>query len=105
MEGVRSLTGDPTHAGMNRTRMTEGAAPLTLREITARLSQLGEEWDQLLKNQEAVVHELQATKDELQKVLREYGTTRALYEQLLSQRDEILGVLQAIVSRYERGRD
>jgi exonuclease VII small subunit len=78
---------------------------LTLREIIARLNQLGEEWDQLLKNQEAVVHELQATKDELERVLREYGTTRALYEQLLAQRDEILGVLRTIVSRHNRGRE
>ena len=78
---------------------------LTLREIIGRLNDLGEEWDQLLKNQEAVIHELQSTKDELQRVLREYSTTRALYDQLASQRDEILAILKTIVSRYNKGRE
>ena len=84
--------------------MSSEVRHLTLREIIGRLNQLGEEWDQLLKNQEAVIHELQSTKDELQHVLREYGTTKALYDQLANQRDEILAVLQTIVSRYHKGR-
>ena len=75
---------------------------LTLREVVARLNRIAEEWDELLKNHEAMVHELHATKDELQRVLRELGTTKSEYEQLLNQRDDILGVLNSLLTRYGR---
>lgn len=75
---------------------------LTLREVVARLDRIAEEWDELLKNHEAMVHELHATKDELQRVLRELGTTKSEYEQLLNQRDDILGVLNSLLTRYGR---
>lgn len=80
------------------------AKGLTLKEATVHLARLAEEWEELLRNHEAMVHGLDATKDELQRVLRELGTTKAEYDQLVTQRDEILGILNSLLSRFGRER-
>ncbi len=96
--------GELSPMGVGIERMPMDANSLTLNQIVAHLSRLAEEWHELLKNHEAMVHELHSTKDELQKVLRELGNTKAEYDQSLNQRDEILGILNSLLSRYGKDR-
>ncbi len=80
--------------------MPTDAQTLRLREVVTHLQRLADEWEELLRNHDAVVQEFQAGKDKLERILREFATLKADYEKLLSQRDQIVTTLNSLLISY-----
>jgi hypothetical protein len=76
---------------------------LALGELIYHLNRLAEEWDEVDKRRVTIAHELNVTRDDLQRARLHLETLRSTYERELDFNREILGRLERLVTRFGTG--